>query len=59
MVGPAFVLSCEAKIHQFDIFLRVEQDVLKLQITMNARVVVDVRDSTDKLSKDLLNLGNG
>lgn len=59
MVGPALVLSCEAKIYQFDIFLCVEEDVLKLQVTMNARVVVDVRDSTDKLSKDLLNLGNG
>jgi hypothetical protein len=54
MVGSALVFSCEPKIDQLDIFVLVEENVLQLEIAVDAWLVVNVADRTDKLCKYLL-----
>lgn len=56
MVGSPFIFTSESEIHQFDVFVLVE-DVLELQVTVDARVFVNIGDGTDKLGENLLDFG--
>lgn len=57
MVGSPFIFTSESEIHQFDVFVLVEEDVLELQVTVDARVFVNIGDGTDKLGENLLDFG--
>jgi hypothetical protein len=50
----AFIFPRETKVAQLDILVFVEEDVLQLQISMNAGLAVDICDGADELSEDLL-----
>ncbi|KAL5379126.1 hypothetical protein PMIN02_011039 [Paraphaeosphaeria minitans] len=44
-------------VDELDVLVLVEQDVLELEIAVDARLVVHVRDGADELGEDLLDLG--
>lgn len=59
MVCAPFVLSGEAKIDELHVLVLIKKDILQLEIAMDARLFVYVGHSSDKLSKDLLDLRSG
>lgn len=58
MVRLPLVFSCKPEIHQLDILVLVEEDILELQVAMDAVLEMDIGDCTDQLGKDLLDLGD-
>lgn len=54
MAGLAFVLASEPKIAQLDVFVLVQQDVLKLEISVDAGHVVHVSHRPYQLGEYLL-----
>jgi uncharacterized membrane protein YccF (DUF307 family) len=55
IVGLPFVLARETKIDQLYIPMLVQQNVLELQVAVDARLVVDIGDGADELGEDALN----
>lgn len=58
VVGFALVLASKPKVYQLDILIFVQEDILELQIAVDAGLLVDVRNGPDELSERLLNLVN-
>jgi hypothetical protein len=59
VVRPSLVLSCETEVDQFDVFVFVEEDVLKLEVSMDTGLIVNIANCADELCKDLLYFRNG
>lgn len=59
MIGSALIFPCEPKVDQFDVFVLVEEDILQFEIAVNAGLVMNVADRTNKLCKDLLDFLDG
>lgn len=58
MICASFVLARESKIDQFDIFMLIEKNILEFKIAVYAGLLVDVRDSSNKLCEDFLDFIN-
>lgn len=58
MVHATLVFPCEPKVNKLDILVLVEDDVLELEVAMDAGLLMNVVYGTHKLRKDLLHLGD-